>query len=204
MLLTEKEAKQITDKLLSYVKADDAAVGVSSSETSHVRFAENSFLTSGKRENRGASVTVWIGGKRGAAATNDFDDASLRTAVEQAEQIARIAPIDREYLPSLSAQAYKPTNGYVEATANISPESRAKIIGGILSEAEKAKIIAAGFHQSQASASASATKNGNFNFQRDTVVGLTPAAPKKVAALIQPRAEKREWAKNYLTSESAF
>jgi predicted Zn-dependent protease len=65
MLLTEVEAKQISDKLLSFVKAEDATLSISSSETSHVRFAENSFLTSGKRENRGASVTVWAGGKRG-------------------------------------------------------------------------------------------------------------------------------------------
>jgi predicted Zn-dependent protease len=173
MLLTETEAKQIAAKLLSFVKADDAAVSVSSSETAHVRFAENSFLTSGKRENRGASVTVWIGGKRGAAATNDFDDNSLKTAVEQAEQIARLAPVDREYLPTLGAQTYKPTAGYTEATANISPETRAKIIGGILTEAEKAKIIAAGFYQSQAGASAFATKNGNFNFERSTVAGLS-------------------------------
>lgn len=173
MLLTEKEAKDITGKMLSFVKADDATVSVSSSETSHIRFAENSFLTSGKRENRGASVTLWIGGKRGSAATNDFEESSLKTAVEQAEQIARIAPVDREYVPSLAAQTYKPTNGFVEATAAISPVVRAKIIGEILSEAEKAKIIAAGFYQSQASASASATKNGNFVFQRDTVVGLS-------------------------------
>lgn len=173
MLLTEKEAKTITDKMLSLVKAEDATVSVNSSDTSHIRFAENSFLTSGKRENRGASVTVWIGGKRGSAATNDFEESSLKTAIEQAEQIAKLAPVDREYLPSLGAQTYKPTNGFVEATANIPPTDRAKVIGDILSEAEKAKIIAAGFYQSQASASASASKNGNFSFQRNTVVGLS-------------------------------
>lgn len=173
MLLTEKEAKSITDKMLSLIKADDASVSVNSSETSHVRFAENSFLTSGKRESRGANIMLWIGGKRGSAATNDFEESSLKSAIEQAEQIARLAPPDREYMPTLSAQTYKPTNGFVEATANIQPAVRAKIIGDILSEAEKAKIIAAGFYQSQASASASATKNGNFSFQRNTVVGLS-------------------------------
>jgi predicted Zn-dependent protease len=173
MLLTEKEAKNITDKLLSFVKADDAAVAVNSSENSYVRFAENSFLTSGRRENRGASITVWIEGRRGSAATNDFDETSLKTAVEQAEQIARLAPVDREYVPTLEAQVYKPTLGFVEATANIAPGARARIIGEILSEAEKAKIIAAGFHESQAQSSASATKNGNFSFQRSTVVGLS-------------------------------
>lgn len=173
MLLTEKEAKSITDKILSLVTAGDAAASVSSSETSHVRFAENSFTTSGKAERKGANVTVWIDGKRGSSATSDLDENSLKEAVEQAEKIARLAPVDREYLPTLGAQTYRPVNGYTETTANIPPVARAKSIGSILMEAEKAKIIAAGFYQSSASAAASATKNGNFNFERDTVVGLS-------------------------------
>lgn len=173
MLLTEKEAKNITDKMLSLVSAGDAQVSVSSSETSHVRFAENSFTTSGKAIRRGANVTVWIDGKRGSSSTSDFDENSLKEAVAQAEKIAKLAPVDREYLPTLGAQTYRPVNGYTEATANIPPLARAKAIGSILQESEKAKIIAAGFYQSQAQASASATKNGNFNFERETVVGLS-------------------------------
>ena len=112
MLLTEKEAKNITDKVLSLVKANDASVSINSSETSHVRFAENSFTTSGKRESRGANITVWIDGKRGSSSTSDFDDASLKDAIEQAEKIAKLAPLDREYLPTIGSQTYKPTNGY--------------------------------------------------------------------------------------------
>ena len=159
--------------MLSLVNANDAQVSVNSSVTSHVRFAENSFTTSGKAERRGANVTVWIDGKRGSSSTNDFDESSLKEAVAQAEKIAQLAPVDREYLPTLGAQTYKPVNGYTEATANIPPLARAKAIGSILQESEKAKIIAAGFYQSQAQASASATKNGNFNYERDTVVGLS-------------------------------
>jgi predicted Zn-dependent protease len=176
MLLNEKEAKSITDKLLSYVKANDASVSVSSDKLSHLRFANNAFLTSGQRENRGGAITVWIEGKRGSASTNDLDDASLKTAVEQAEQIARLAPLDREYLPTLGAQTYKPSNGYVESTANISPVSRAKAVGNILAECQKMKVIGAGFHQARAQAGAVATKNGNFAFERTTTVSLSMTA----------------------------
>ena len=176
MLLSEKEAKSITDKLLSYVKADDATVGVSSNKLSHLRFAGNAFLTSGQRVSRGANVTVWIGGKRGSSTTNDLDDASLKAVVEQAEQIARLAPVDREYLPTLEKQTYKPVNGYVEATANISVTERAKAIGNILAECEKNKVIGAGFHQASAQAGASATKNGNFSFEASSNVSLSMTA----------------------------
>jgi predicted Zn-dependent protease len=173
MLLTEKEARAIADRMLSFVKADDAMLNINSERLAHLRFAVNNFLTSGVRDNRGASVTVWIGGKRGAASTNDTDDASLREAVEQAESIARIAPVDREYLPTLGRQTYKPVNGYTEATANISASARARAVGAILAQSERAKVITAGFHQARTQAAAFATKNGNFAFERRTVVGLS-------------------------------
>ena len=120
MLLTEKASKAICHKLLGYSKADDAEVSVTSEDFSHLRFAANGFTTSGHRENATVSVTVWIDKKRGSAAANDLDDASLKMAVEQAEQLARISPVDREYLPTLGLQNYKPTRGYVEATVNVS------------------------------------------------------------------------------------
>lgn len=158
------------------VKADDASASVGSNKQSHLRFAANNVLTSGTREGRSANVTVWIGGRRGSASTNDLDDASLKTMVERAEAIAKTAPVDREYLPTLGKQAYKPTSGYVEATANLSLTDRAKQIGAILTECEKSKVIGAGFHSASSQAGGSATKNGNFEFERTTGVGLSVTA----------------------------
>lgn len=176
MLLTESDAKAITAKILSYVTGADATASVNSDKLSHLRFAHNNFLTSGQRISRGASVTVWIDGKRGSSSTNDLDDASLKSMVEQAEKIARLAPPDREYVPTLGKQTYKPVNGYVESTANLSLDDRAKTIGSILSDAEKSKVIAAGFHAARAQAGGSATKNGNLEFERSTNVSLSMTA----------------------------
>jgi predicted Zn-dependent protease len=176
MLLNEKEAKAITDKILSYVKAEDAQVSVNSEKTSHLRFARNSFLTSGNTVERGASITVWMKGRRGSSSTSDFSDESLKAMVEQAEQVAAISPVDREYLPTLPAQTYKPVNAFVEATANTSPTNRAKNIGDILARSKKSGVITAGFHQTQAVAQGFATKNRNFGFERRTVGSLSITA----------------------------
>ena len=176
MLLTEKEAREITEKILSYVKADDAQVSVSSEKNSHLRFARNAFLTSGNTVERTAGITVWSKQKRGASSTNDFSDESLKAMVEQAEQVAAISPVDREYLPTLGAQTYKPSNGFVASTANLSLSNRAKSIGSILKNSTKSGVISAGFHQTQAIAQAFATKNGNFGFERRTVAGLSVTA----------------------------
>lgn len=176
MLLTEQEVKALTDKILSYVTADDATASVGSNKQAHLRFAANNVLTSGVREGRSANITVWIGGRRGASSTNDLDDASLKAMVARAEEIAKTAPVDREYVPSLGKQAYKPTGGYVEQTANLSLTDRAKQIGAILGEFEKAGVIGAGFHSASSQAGGSATKNGNFEYERTTGVGLSVTA----------------------------
>lgn len=176
MLLTEKDARTICEKLLSYVKADDAVVGVNSENYGHMRFASNAFTTSGARENVSVGVTVWINNKRGAASTNEIDDESLKATVAQAEQLAQISPVDREYVPSLGKQTYKPVNGYAEATSNISVTSRAKTINDVIGACEKAKVVGAGFHQARGSAGASATKNGNFVYDRSSLVSLSTTA----------------------------
>lgn len=176
MLLTEKEARTICEKMLSYVKADDATVSVNSENYGHLRFASNAFTTSGARENITVGVTVWIDKKRGAASTNEIDDESLKATVALAEQLARISPVDREYMPTLSKQTYKPVNGYAEATSNISATTRAKTINNVITACEKSKVIGAGFHQARGSAGASATKNGNFNYEQSSLVSLSMTA----------------------------
>src|SRR5438874_4313221 len=163
MLLTEKESKGICEKLLQFSKAEDAEVTVTSEDFSHLRFAANAFATSGRRENATANVTVWIDKKRGSAAANNFDDASLKMAVEEAERLARLSPVDKEYVRTIGPQRYKPVGGYVEATVNISLSERARAIDGIIRACEKASVIGAGFHHAHGDVTGSATKNGNFH-----------------------------------------
>src|SRR5688500_17595749 len=158
MLLTEQETRALTEKILSFVQADDASAGVGSDKLSHLRFAGNNILTSGTRVSRSANVTVWVGGKRGSASTNDLDDASLKDMVERAQKIAATSPVDREYVPTLGKQSYKPVNGFVDATANLSLTDRAKAIGAIISECEKKGVIGGGFHSTRVQAGGSLTK----------------------------------------------
>jgi predicted Zn-dependent protease len=91
MLLTEAASREITKKTLGYVTADDAVVTVESDDYSHLRFAANTFLTSGRREGVSARVTVWIGRRRGSASTTDVGDAALKQAVEDAQAFAKLA-----------------------------------------------------------------------------------------------------------------
>jgi predicted Zn-dependent protease len=176
MLLSETDIKSVCDQLLSYSKADDAEVSVESEDYSQLRFAANGFTTSGRREDATASITVWIDRKRGSASAHDLDAASLRSAVEQAEQLARISPEDKEYVPTLGRQTYRPVSGYVEATANLSLSDRAKQIDAIIRSCEKHKVIGAGFHHASGTGSGFATRNGNFHYERSSLASLSVTA----------------------------
>jgi predicted Zn-dependent protease len=105
-----------------------------------------------------------------------LDDESLKKAVEQAEQLARISPVDKEYLPTLGRQTYKASGGYVEETANPSPNDRAKAIDEIIRACEKEGVIGAGFHHANGASNGSATKNGNFHYHRSSLVSLSVTA----------------------------
>ena len=158
------------------VMADDASVTVSSNRNSHLRFAANSFLTNGRQENATVAVTVWIGKRRGQTTTNDLSDSTLRQAVEQAESIARLSPVDREYLSTLGPQVYRPSVGFADSTVEISVSDRARRIHRIIQECEKAGVIGAGFHQARGQGTGTATKNGNFRYERTSQAGLTVTA----------------------------
>ena len=179
MLLTAEEARRITDRLLGMVKAEDAAVGVTSQMHSNLRFSANTLQTSGRVETVTARMTVWIDRRRGASSTTDLSDASLRQMAEQAHEVARLSPVDREYMPTIGPQRYEPTRRYVEETATLSLADRARAVDEALTASEKAHVISAGFHQAEATAGATATKNGNFNYERGTIasLGMTARTP---------------------------
>jgi predicted Zn-dependent protease len=179
MLLTEADARAITAKLLGLVKADDAVVFITSEDYSHLRFAANTFLTSGRRESTTTRVTVWIDKRRGVASTTDLSDAALKQAVEDAQTFAKLAPVDVEYLPSLSPQTYKSSQGWNDATARIDLPARARQISDAIAQSQNAKVIGAGFHQIGLLANASATAHGNFHYERGSIVslGMTARTP---------------------------
>ena len=102
MLFNENDARAIAERALGFVKANDGVVTVQGRVHSHLRFAANTFQTNGHSETVGVTVRVWIDRKRGEAFATDASEDSLKAVVEQAEAIARLAPVDVEYLPTLS------------------------------------------------------------------------------------------------------
>ena len=121
-ILTKEEAKKIIDKVLGYAKADETFVSLSGDRTGNIRYARNSVSTSGETSNLSLGVTAVFGKKSGTATINEFDDASLEKTVRRAEEIARLAPENPEYVPMLGPQTYLKTDTFAESTDKITPE----------------------------------------------------------------------------------
>src|SRR5471032_948547 len=116
-MLNQEEAKRIADKVMSLSKADECRVSISGSRNGNIRYARNSVSTAGLVEDTQLNVSVAFGKRQGSASVNEFSDATLANAVRRAEDVARLAPENPEFLPALKQQQYTPSATFSEATA---------------------------------------------------------------------------------------
>ena len=116
-IFTEQEARAILDKVIKLSKADECTATLSGAESGNIRFALNNVTTSGSVSNASLGVQVAFGKRVGTASINEFDDASLERVVRRAEDLARLAPENPEFVPAIGKQDYKPSATYSESTA---------------------------------------------------------------------------------------
>lgn len=167
-ILTEAQAKAILDKVIKLSKADECTAQLSGSIDGNIRFALNNVSTSGIVDNTELAVQVAFGKRVGIATINEFDDASLERVVRRAEDLARLAPENPEFIPAVQKQDYQPSPTFSESTAAIDPEFRAKVAADSIAPCKGHGLIAAGFLEDGQSFTAIANSNGNFGYQRGT------------------------------------
>ena len=172
-ILTEEQAKAILDKVIALSKADECTASLSGSIDGNIRFALNNVSTSGIVTNTDLAVQVAFGKRVGVATINEFDDAALERVVRRAEDLARLAPENPEFMPAVEKQTYKPTATFSQATADITPEYRAQVAADSIGPCRAEKLIAAGFLQDGQSFVAFANSKGNFGYQRATNLDYT-------------------------------
>jgi len=172
-IFTEQEAKALLDKVIKLSKADECTATLEGAIDGNVRFARNSVSTSGIVSNCDLAVQVAFGKRVGTATINKFDDASLERVVRRAEELARLAPENPEFMPAIGKQAYTPTSTFVQATADITPDYRAQVSADCIAPCKKDKLTAAGFFSDGQRFSAIANSKGNFGYQKYTVADFT-------------------------------
>ena len=171
--LRQEETKAICDRVMSYTKADECIVTISGAREGNIRYARNNVSTAGLVENTTLAVAVAFGKRQGIVTVNEFDDKSLQKAVRMAEDLARLAPENPEFMPAVGKQGYKNSPTFSQATAAIDPEFRAQTAAYSIEASRKNKLVCAGFFSDSTAFEAIANSRGVFGHQESTSVDFT-------------------------------
>ena len=172
-ILTQEQTKRICDRVLSFSKADECIVTINGSREGNIRFARNAVSTAGLANDSTIQVQVAFGKKQGIATINEFDDKSLEKVVRRAEDLARLAPENPEFMPAVAKQQFKASDTFVKRTADIDPEYRAQAAAYSIEACRKKGLVAAGFFTDSTSFEAVANSNGVFGHQELTSLDFT-------------------------------
>ena len=174
--LNQEEAKRICDRVIGFSKADECRVSISGGRTGNIRYAQNSVSTAGIVENTELTVSVAFGKRQGTATINEFDEKSLEKAVRRAEDVARLAPENPEFMPAVGKQAFKPSNTFRASTAAIDADYRADVASHSIVAGRKNKLMTAGFFTDTTGFETVANSKGVFGHQEFTNLSFTCTA----------------------------
>ncbi|WP_448573615.1 TldD/PmbA family protein [Trichothermofontia sp.] len=146
------EALALIDAVLAESAAETAFVSFSVGEEALSRFSENQMTQNLSRTHLKLTVTSHFGQRSGSSATTDLDWDSLRKTLRRSEDLARIAPVDPEWVPPLPPQDYgdRPA-AFDTATATLSPLTRGQVIQAVGDRCRQAGVEGAGTFSTEAS-----------------------------------------------------
>lgn len=174
--LSETEAKQITEKVLSFAKAQETFVSLTPTKDGNTRFSRNEAQTSGSTETMNVVVQSAYGLKKATSSTDQYDDRSLLECVQRAEELARLAPDDKETMPVLGPQKYLMGNSYSPDVDSITAGWRATIAADAIEKSLSKNLVSAGFVEHQSIARVVASSKGLFGYQKETGVAYSLTA----------------------------
>jgi predicted Zn-dependent protease len=167
-MLTKEQFQKLAEKALSFTTFPEASVSLSNTESAFIRFALNGVTTSGFVANQSMGISLTKDNKSGFTSVDDFNDKSIRDAVQRAEQIAMISPANPEAVPPLPKQKYSEIDNFVDSTAKARNPVMAPHVKAVIEAAKSKGLVAAGYFERTAGHFATANKEGNFGFGRYT------------------------------------
>jgi predicted Zn-dependent protease len=164
-MYSREEVKAITDKVMNMAKAEAIEVEFSGGERSATRFANSNITANMVQYDRNLSVTVYAGTRSATASTRDFDDASLKTAVDDAQKRAGEARENPEALPPIEGpQEYVAVDAALPSGVNFGPAERARMVKQSLDICQKKGVIGSGYIPKTHQTTCTANSKGLFAY----------------------------------------
>ena len=170
--MNEKEAREICEKALALSEAEHVQVNLTGTREASTRYANNEITQNVAKAQTTLRVLCAYGNKVGRCSTNRLDTDSIREAVKRAEEMARVAEPDTEFLPPPEPAVYRPVQAYADSTAHATPEDRACVVRQVIAEANARGLKTAGSFATNTYVRAVANNRGLFGFHTATQASL--------------------------------
>ncbi len=175
-MLSKDEAQALLKKVVALSKAEACEANLNGNTSGNIRTARNSVSTSGITDDLQLVVQSSFGKRSGTTTINELDDASLEKAVRRSEELAKLAPENPEFMGPLEPQQYVNAPGWIDATAKISAEYRAKAAADSIAAAKAKKMVTAGFLSDFGAFQAMMNSKGLFAYYPSTNVNFAVTA----------------------------
>jgi predicted Zn-dependent protease len=167
MSYSKEEVKAITDKVLNMAKADAVEVTFAGGERSATRYANSTITANLVEHDQQVTITVYYGQKAASTSTHQFDDASLKSAIQQAQELAKRRPDNPELMPPVKPpQEYLSVDATLPQAVNFGPGERARLVKQSVDVCEKKGVLGSGYIPKLHWTDAMANSEGLFAYNR--------------------------------------
>src|SRR5574341_553570 len=143
-LLGQVEVEKLLKRALALSEADETEVTLATFNESLTRFARNMIHQNVAEADAELEVRAAFGRRVGAASTNDLSPLGVERAVRQACDLAHHLPERPDWPGVAEPQSPPALAAYDESVAGMTPEARARAVGGLCGEAHGKKLLASG------------------------------------------------------------
>lgn len=171
-MLGQEKLQQLADAALGQSKAEQTEVVLQTIDSSLSRFANNTIHQNVFESNATLRVRVIVGKRTGVAEANDISPEGVKRAVEMARAIAQLQPESPTNPPLPAMRPPVTAEGFVQRTADYTPEARARTISALCKQAAAQKLTAAGAFRTDAFEFVVANSLGTFQFHQGTSADL--------------------------------
>src|SRR5215470_2007913 len=181
-MYSREEIKALTDKVLEIAssrtgpngaKADAVEVSFEGGERAGTRWANSTITTNLVQYDQQISINLRVGAKPGTSSTREFDDESLKAAVDEAIDAATKARDNNNLAPLVKGQqTYIPVNAALPPMVEFGPGDRAKWVKESIDICEKKGVLGAGYIPKTYQTTAFANSEGLFAYYQYAETGF--------------------------------
>jgi predicted Zn-dependent protease len=179
MFLSAEDAKAIAEKIIARSNADACVVRIDGGEDNSLRFARGGATTNITTSEASLRISSHIGGRIGSVTTGSLDEAALEKARARSEEIARLLPVDPDYVAPLGPQIYDASARYDDNAESLRLDALAARAARVIAHGARSGVDTFGCATSVRRFEALATSAGLFAYERRSEIDLSATARNK-------------------------